>query len=449
MSIRYNPNQQTNQGYHLPEEWSSIKLRQVAKRIRRTVSGDPEHVLMITSEHGFISQDEKYSREMAGKSLKNYTHLRHGEFAYNKGNSKSYPQGCIYQLLDWEQGAVPSVYISFSLNNNKIDHGFARQFFAAGGLNYQLARLISSSARSNGLLNISIKEFFEVELPAPPLPEQKKIAAILSSVDEAIEATEAVIEQTRTVKKGLLQELLTRGIGHTEFKKTAIGEIPKSWRLSTLGDEFSSSSLKNGIYKPQDLYGSGTQIVRIDNYQNGEHLDSSQLRKVQLEPEEIESYELQHGDILINRVNSLSHLGKTTYISNLTERTVFESNMMRLRLPNNPTLSPEFTFLHLSSDHIKSFFQGRAKKAVAQTSISQDDILAIPVTIPPQREQNEICTTFNSIETLLIQNNKQLHYLTNLKRGLLQDLLTGKVRVNTLDLPALLNAEAPAEAQAE
>ncbi|TXD32098.1 hypothetical protein FRC96_19070 [Lujinxingia vulgaris] len=309
--------------------------------------------------------------------------------------------------------------------------------------------LIAPASSTKSHQRIKRTSFEKYTFPLPPLPEQKKIAAILSSVDEAIEATEAVIEQTRTVKKGLLQELLTRGIGHTEFKKTAIGETPRSWRLSTLGDEFSSSSLKNGIYKPQDLYGSGTQIVRIDNYQNGEHLDSSKLRKVQLDPDEIESYELQHGDILINRVNSLSHLGKTTYISNLTERTVFESNMMRLRLPNNPTLSPEFIFLHLASDHIKSFFQGRAKKAVAQTSISQDDILAIPVTIPPKKEQDEICIIFDSIETILIRNNEQLHYLKTLKRGLLQDLLTGKVRVNTLDLPALLNAEAPAEAQAE
>ena len=73
-------------------------------------------------------------------------------------------------------------------------------------------------------------------LPLPPLPEQKKIAAILSSVDEAIGATEAVIAQTRRVKEGLLQDLLTRGIRrggrpHTRFKETVIGEIPESWEV--------------------------------------------------------------------------------------------------------------------------------------------------------------------------------------------------------------------------
>lgn len=71
-------------------------------------------------------------------------------------------------------------------------------------------------------------------VPLPPLPEQKKIAAILSSVDEAIQAKRAVIEQTRRVKEGLLQDLLTRGIGHTRFKQTEIGEIPDAWKVRHL-----------------------------------------------------------------------------------------------------------------------------------------------------------------------------------------------------------------------
>ncbi len=76
-----------------------------------------------------------------------------------------------------------------------------------------------------------------LELPLPPLPEQKKIAAILSSVDEAIQATQLVIDQTRRVKEGLLQDLLTHGLpGHTRFKQTEIGEIPESWEVRRLGD---------------------------------------------------------------------------------------------------------------------------------------------------------------------------------------------------------------------
>ena len=73
-------------------------------------------------------------------------------------------------------------------------------------------------------------------LSVPPLPEQRKIAAILSSVDDAIEKTQAVIDQVQVVKRGLMQELLTRGLPgrHTRFKQTEIGEIPEKWSLATL-----------------------------------------------------------------------------------------------------------------------------------------------------------------------------------------------------------------------
>src|SRR5699024_990192 len=70
----------------------------------------------------------------------------------------------------------------------------------------------------------------------PPLMEQQKIAAILSSVDEAIEKTEQIIEQTERVKKGLMQELLTKGIGHTEFQDSTIGKIPKEWSIKSLSE---------------------------------------------------------------------------------------------------------------------------------------------------------------------------------------------------------------------
>ena len=91
-----------------------------------------------------------------------------------------------------------------------------------------------ATGTSGSMKNISKPKFKEIRLLLPPLPEQTKIAAILSSVDEAIAATQSVIDQTRKVKQGLLQDLLTRGIGHTRFKQTEIGEIPEAWEVKRL-----------------------------------------------------------------------------------------------------------------------------------------------------------------------------------------------------------------------
>ena len=115
----------------------------------------------------------------------------------------------------------------------------------------------------------------------PPLPEQRKIAAILSSVDDAIEKTQAVIDQVQAVKRGLMQELLTRGLPgrHTRFKQTEIGEIPESWELLSLG-QLIDDGPNNGLYRPQQEYGEGTPIVRIDAFDNGDQLRRPQLRRV-------------------------------------------------------------------------------------------------------------------------------------------------------------------------
>ncbi|MBB4122969.1 restriction endonuclease subunit S [Martelella radicis] len=82
------------------------------------------------------------------------------------------------------------------------------------------------------------------EVFVPPLHEQRRIAEILSSVDEAIAATRAVIEQTRKVKQGMLERLLTKGIGHTRFKQTEIGEIPEGWAVAKFGEIFKLTSGK-------------------------------------------------------------------------------------------------------------------------------------------------------------------------------------------------------------
>ncbi|MEQ1790153.1 MAG: restriction endonuclease subunit S, partial [Rickettsiales bacterium] len=84
--------------------------------------------------------------------------------------------------------------------------------------------------------HLSTKHLKSIVAPIPHLTEQKRIAEVLGSVDSAIEATKAVITQTKKLKQGLLQTLLTKGIGHTKFKDSPLGEIPESWKVKTLKD---------------------------------------------------------------------------------------------------------------------------------------------------------------------------------------------------------------------
>ena len=191
-------------------EWTTASLSTVSARVSRRSDGNPHTVMTISAKRGFIAQADKYQRDMAGKSVETYTLLRKGEFAYNKGNSLAFPQGCIYRLGQ-NSALVPSVYFAFELNK-ELNPGLYAHFFASGALNRQLAQRISSGVRNNGLLNISSTEFFSVEIPIPSRPEQDRIADVLDSMRAEIALLDRKIELLRTQKRGLMQRLLSGAV---------------------------------------------------------------------------------------------------------------------------------------------------------------------------------------------------------------------------------------------
>jgi type I restriction enzyme, S subunit len=414
--------------HSIPKGWRIVRLSDLFSRVTRKIAHPDLPVLTISAKVGFMAQEERYSRFMAGESLKRYIELHRYEFAYNKGNSQTFPHGCVYPLRNYEKAAVPHVYFCFK-SRIEIDEDFFAHYFASGALNEQLARINNTGVRSNGLLNIRAEQFFAMEIPLPPLDEQRKISAILGSADNAIESARSAIDQTGRVKHGLMHELLTRGIGHTQFKQTEIGEIPDGWQVRPLGEYLPKESVRNGLYKHADSYGQGTPIIRIDAFQNGEEIGLGGLKRVQVTAEERAQFATYEGDVLLNRVNSLSHLGKVGVVGKVNEPTVFESNMMCIRPPKAGHLEARFLLMLMTSDRGRTQVMDRAKRAVAQASISQQDVRSFIFAFPPVSEQKAIVRIMRTIEAQEHENELTLGQLEFLKRGLMQDLLTGRVRV--------------------
>lgn len=185
-------------------DWKILKLSEISTPIKRRASTSVDKIMTISAGKGFLSQEERFSQVIAGTSLEKYIHLKKGEFSYNRGNSKSYTYGCIYKLEE-EEALVPYVYRSFSLDKGNTE--FFAQLFKFKYLDRQLRRLISSSARMDGLLNIGEKEFYQVKVPFPQEAEQIKIANFLDSLDMKLNSIAEQIELTQTFKKGLLQQM--------------------------------------------------------------------------------------------------------------------------------------------------------------------------------------------------------------------------------------------------
>ncbi|MCU7837948.1 MAG: restriction endonuclease subunit S [Candidatus Thiodiazotropha sp. (ex Troendleina suluensis)] len=189
-------------------EWAFRRIDQISKRVQRKSDGQDHPVLTISSTSGFVRQDEKYSRYMAGKSVENYILLRKGEFAYNKGNSKTYQFGCVFDLDGYDTGLVPHVYVCFQLNNN-LSHRYFKYIFESDYLKPQLGRLVNTGVRNNGLLNIKPSEFLGTKVPVPSLPEQEKISDILEAGALQIEKLQQQLKCLNQEKRALMQQLLT------------------------------------------------------------------------------------------------------------------------------------------------------------------------------------------------------------------------------------------------
>ena len=190
-------------------KWKRARLSKIATRIQRRSDGGSHPVLMISATTGFVPQNEMYSRFMAGKSLENYTLLRKGEFAYNKGNSKAYEFGCIYPLEGHEQGFVPHVYVCFSMDDRLCFRPFYKFLFESDYLHDQLGALVNTGVRNNGLLNIRPGDFFSTEVPIPPIQEQKRISEVLDVASGAIRTLGRNLGKLKTEKAALMQQLLS------------------------------------------------------------------------------------------------------------------------------------------------------------------------------------------------------------------------------------------------
>lgn len=188
--------------------WKTQKLRDIATRVQRRSDGGDHPVLTISNVSGFVLQEEKYERYMAGESVKDYILLRRGEFAYNKGNSLRFQFGCIYQLSTYDEALVPHVYVCFHLHDD-ICSSYLRHLFAVDYLKPQLGKLVKTGVRNNGLLNIRPDEFLGVTVPIPPIEQQHRIAEILNAARTEIDLLKRQADTYRTQKRGLMQKLLT------------------------------------------------------------------------------------------------------------------------------------------------------------------------------------------------------------------------------------------------
>jgi type I restriction enzyme S subunit len=275
-------------------------------------------------------------------------------------------------------------------------------------------RQVSGMQVTATISNLSLGQIKELRLPLPALSEQKRIVDILDKASAILREREEANVMTSRIMSVLFAEMFGDPSSN-----------PRHWPVQELG-QLISIGPQNGMYKPTTEYGSGTPIVRIDSFYDGTLLPDHSLKRLQLSPTEVATYELKPNDILINRVNSPDFLGKSALIEGFDEPTVFESNMMRLAVDNS-VVSPVYIIHLLQTRAAKSFFLQRSKRAVNQASINQDDVRSLPVPIPPNNLQLEFARRSSGVAAITKQQRVATESIGDLFDVLLHRAFSGSL----------------------
>jgi type I restriction enzyme S subunit len=415
----------------VPPAWTASKLGDLLHEVdvrageQGVVESEQVPVLSLTKDFGLIPQSERFDKRIAIADISRYKVLKRGQIVYNP---YVVWEGAVYALRNRDAGLVSPVYLVWEASN--ADAYYLDYLLRTPLLLSTYLRLCSGTVKRRRSLRKTA--FREIVVALPPLNEQQRIARVLSTIQQAIEAQDKVIAAARELKRSLMKHLFTYGpVPITEttrvpLKETEIGPVPEHWELLVFGTLIAEGP-QNGLYKPQSLYGAGTPIVRINDYENAGGIVTSAANRVRLGHEEVNTFQLNQADILINRVNSLSHLGKAALVGELREATVFESNMMRFAVETRRVL-PEYAFRFLCTPAVRDHFRGKSKRAVAQSSINQQDVKSLPFPLPPLGEQGEVATAIATVERKIEAEESRKVALQALFKTIIHHLMTGRIR---------------------
>lgn len=393
----------------LPIDWQVKRLSEIATELTERAGQDMYETVSISAGIGFVNQAEKFGKELSGKQYEKYIVLHKGDFSYNKGNSKTSPQGCIYRLNDRESAAVPNVFESFRIKEQDTD--YYEQLFLSGFLNRQLYSRINRGVRDDGLLNLTGKDFYSCTVPVPPVDEQKKIAEILSCCDRVIELKQQLIVELQRLKSGFLQAMFPAK-GHSE-PDIRFPEFSDAWEQRKLGEYVSITS-----GEAPSKFEEGTELyVKVDDLNYNDKYVVDTQNKV---AEHSTVKRVTKGSVVFPKrgaaiiTNKVRILGIDSYM---------DTNMMAL---TSERLDPEFLYNIISKEGLYK---------IADTStipqINNKHIEPYEVKIPSLDEQRRIGVYFKQLDHLITLHQRELEETKKKKKRLAKLLLTGSVRVPT------------------
>jgi type I restriction enzyme S subunit len=305
-------------------------------------------------------------------------------------------------------------------HRSKFNGTFLSSLFGLDSIRRQLINKANGTTRFG--LNVATIE--ETVVPLPPLPEQQKIAEILSAVDEKMVVIDEQLAQTQKLKKGLMQRLLTQGISHTRFKDSPLGKIPESWEALSM-KQAAWYQEGPGLRKWQ-FTDTGIKVINITNMVNGVLELSKTTRHITLKEfhSKYKHFECAAGDIVI--ASSGNSYCKHAIVREQDLPLVMNTSVIRFQ----PIGKTVYSFLNqfLKSEMFKKQIDFLITGG-AQPNFGPEHLSKVFIPTPPPAEQSQIAEILTTLDDKLqVLTDKKAQY-QELKRGLMQQLLMGQRRV--------------------
>ena len=263
--------------------------------------------------------------------------------------------------------------------------------------------------------------------------EQRHIAEILTTCDEVIEKSEAVVEKYRAIKAGMLKDLFTRGIGKNGklrpppesapqlYKDTALGKVPREWEIKTIGEMF---SFKNGVSKGKEYFGHGVPIVNFTDVFNKPRITPDVLKgRVEMDRHEIDSFAVKSGDVFFTRTSETpEEIGMAAVVIGEFVDTVFSGFVLRGR-PISEDLENEFKVFCFRTDAVRKRIIGDCSYTTRALT-NGGKLSAIKMGVPSTCEQRQIAERLSAIDAKIADELAVVAKYRRVRAGLMARLLT-------------------------
>jgi type I restriction enzyme S subunit len=415
---------------NIPKEWEIATLRDVVENDDDIVAGPFGSNLKVSDyrENGipiirlqnierneFIHKDIKFVSNKKAGELK-YHSFRSGDIVLAKLGDPIGKASVVPSSL--ERGIVVADVVRIRVSPRKASTYFVEYILNSAICTFQLQRETIGTTRPR----VNIFQIRNLKIPLPPLPEQKKIAEILSTVDQAIEKVVEAIEKTQRLKKGLMQELLTKGIDHKEFKDTEIGRIPKEWEVTQLMEiaEINKDSIDPARNFPNDKF----LYVDIDSVENGTGVISNAKEIIGKDAPSRARRLMHYNDVLMSTVRP--YLKAFAVVPQRFQNQICSTGFAVLTCKEkaSPLYLLHTLFTGSVMDQCTRMMVGGQYPALNSSQVEK-----IRVPLPPLPEQRKIAEILSTVDERLDLFRARKERLEKIKRGLMNDLLTGRKRV--------------------